>query len=237
MTRIERAVPGGIMRSLSARTRHTQILSLAVLLSLAVAGVAGAQSQEPKPVLPATPVADSDVSPANGTTTGVTDSSWTGPNWGVSISWDPAIWTVAAEFIDTGYDGVQLGTPLSTVYLEAYEGFDGDAAACLADATAEIAGREGVTEVLPLSGRPLPVPEDERGEAQLFGLTLTLEDGTVFRGVEYVECRTLSPGTAVIEITWQTITETFNQDLSNVEALLGTISVPGTATPVATPVA
>ncbi len=78
------------MRLSSAKTRRIQILSLAVLLSLGVAGIAGAQSQEPKPVLPATPVAGSDVSPVDGTATGVTDSSWTGPNWGVSISWDPA---------------------------------------------------------------------------------------------------------------------------------------------------
>jgi hypothetical protein len=237
MTLIEGTVLGGTMRSPSATTWHFWILSLAVLLALGIAGIAGAQSQEPKPVLPATPVADTDLPPADGSSTGVVGSSWTGPRWGVGISWDPSVWTVEAEFIDTGYDGVQLGTPLSTVYVEAYERFGGDAAVCLADAEAEIAAREGVTEVLPLSGRPLPVPDANRGEAALFGLTLTLEDGTVFRGIEYVECRNIVPGSAVLEITWQTITETFNQDFPNVEALLGTITVSSDATPVATPVA
>jgi hypothetical protein len=237
MTLIGRAVPGGTMHFLPATTRPLQMLSLAVLFSLGIAGIAGAQSQEPKPVLPATPVAGADVSPADGTATGVTGSTWTGPNWGVGVSWDPSIWTVATEFIDAGYDGIQLGTPLSTVYLEAYEGFGGDAAACLADAEAEIAARQGVTEVVPLTGRPLPVPEEVRGEAQLFGITLVIEDGTTFRGVEYVECRTLVPGSAVLEITWQTLTETFNQDFTNVEALLATITVPNDAPPAATPVA
>lgn len=237
MTLIERAVLGGTMRSPSATTWHVWILSLAVLLALGIAGIAGAQSQEPKPILVATPVAGTDLPPADGSSTGVVGSSWTGPSWGVGISWDPSVWTVEAEFIDTGYDGVQLGTPLSTVYVEAYERFGGDAAACLADAEAEIAAREGVTEVLPLSGRPLPVPENVRGESALFGLTLTLEDGAVFRGVEFVECRTIIPGTTVMEITWQTITETFNQDFPNVETLLAAITVPSNATPVATPVA
>ena len=225
------------MRLPSAGFRNLTTIALALSFSTGIAGLVGAQSQEPKPVLPATPVASGDVTPASEATTGVSGSTWTGPNWGVGVSWDAADWTVEAEFIDDGYDGLQIGTPLSTVYLEAYEGFDGDAVACLADAAAEIAARQGVTEVVPLTGRPLPVPEDQRGEGQLFGLTLTLEDGTVFRGVEYVECRTLLPGTAVLEITWQTITETFNQDFPRVEALLAAITLPDDATPVATPVA
>ena len=225
------------MRLPSAGFRNLTIIALALSFSTGIAGLVGAQSQEPKPVLSATPVASGDVTPASEATTGVSGSTWTGPNWGVGVSWDAADWTVEAEFIDDGYDGLQIGTPLSTVYLEAYEGFDGDAVACLADAAAEIAARQGVTEVVPLTGRPLPVPEDQRGEGQLFGLTLTLEDGTVFRGVEYVECRTLLPGTAVLEITWQTITETFNQDFPRVEALLAAITLPDDATPVATPVA
>ena len=226
------------MRSSAASIRSIQILALASFLSIGIAGITGAQSQEPKPVLPATPVAESDLPPGNGTTSGIAGASWTSQTWGVSVSWDPNDWTAEAEFADTGYDGLQLRSPVSTVYIEAYARFGGDAAACLADAEAEIAAREGVTEVLPLSGRPLPVPEDERGEAQLFGLTLTLEDGTVFRGVEYVECRTIVPGTAVLEITWQTLTETFPQDFPRVEALLAAISVPASnATPAATPVA
>lgn len=225
------------MRVPIAATRHIAILTLALLLSTGITGLASAQSQEPKPILPATPVASGEVTPASGATTGVSGSTWTGPSWGAGVSWDAADWTVEAEFIDAGYDGLQIGTPLSTVYLEAYAGFGGDAVACLAAAAAEIAERQGVTEVVPLAGRPLPVPEDQRGEAQLFGLTLTLEDGTVFRGVEYVECRTLVPGTAVLELTWQTIAETFNQDFPRVEELLGAITLPAAAAPLATPIA
>ena len=221
----------------SVAMRHITILSLAVLVSLGFANFVGAQSQEPKPVLPATPVASGEATPASGAPSGLTGSSWTGPNWGVSVSWDPSTWTVEAEFVDAGYDGLQIGTPLSTVYLEAYERFGGDAAACLADAEAEIAQRDGVTEVVPLTGRQLPVPENQRGEAQLFGLTLTLEDGTIFRGVEYIECRTIVPGSAVLELTWQTITESFNEDFPRVEALFETIAVPESAPPIATPVA
>lgn len=232
------------MRPPRLTIRVIPVLVLAVSLSLGLATLGAAQSQEPKPVLPATPVAESDLPTDDDGTSGVSGSSWQGANWGVSVSWDPGVWTVEAEFADTGYDGLQIGTPRSTVYLEAYAGFAGDAAACFAGAAEEIATREGVTEVVPLSGRPLPAPDAVGGEAQLFGLTLTLPDGTIVRAVEYVECRTIVPDLAVFEITWQTATATFNQDFPNVEALLATIDVaegsrlPATpVAPIATPIA
>ena len=77
------------------------------------------------------------------------------------------VWSVEGEFIDEGYDGLQIGTPISTVYLEAYDGFDGDASECFAAAEQEIGEREGVSEVAPLSDRPLPVAEEVRGSRTL----------------------------------------------------------------------
>jgi hypothetical protein len=155
----------------------------------------------------------------------------------VRIRWDPAVWSVEGEFIDAGYDGLQIGTPISTVYLQTYNGFGGDAAACFAAAEQEIGEREGVSEVVSLTNRPLPVAADVRGEAGLFGLTATLPDGNVYRGVEYVECRTVYPGETVLEITWPAITQAFNEDFANVEELLATIEMPQAPPAAATPVA
>ena len=73
--------------------------------------------------------------------------------------------------------------------------------------------------------------------AGLFGLTATLPDGTTYRGVEYVECRTLKPGEAVLEITWQAVTQAFNEDFANVEQLLAAIEMPAESAPASTPVA
>ncbi|HEX2280412.1 MAG TPA: hypothetical protein VHG52_01495, partial [Thermomicrobiales bacterium] len=107
-----------------------------------------------------------------------------------------------------------------------YNGFGGDAEACFAAAEQEIGEREGISEVVPLSDRPLPVAEDVRGVAGLFGVTASLPDGTAYRGVEYVECRTVYPGQTVLEITWQAVTQAFNQDFANVEELLAAIELP-----------
>jgi S1-C subfamily serine protease len=182
------------------------------------------------PALPSTntpePTTSIEPTPVASPPSGVSGSSWEGPNSGVRVSWDPTMWSVEDELIDVAYDGVQIGTPLSTVYLEAYEGFGGNAEACFADAARELGEREGVSEVVPLSGRPLPVAEDERGEAGLFGITATLPDGNTYRGVEYVECRTVLPGVSVLEITWQVATQAVDEDFPKVETLLAVIEVP-----------
>ena len=231
------------MRPRCFSVRRLSIYVVVMLLSAGSATDVVAQSQEPKPALPATPVAQPD-SPGSGeAATGVSGSSWQGPNFGVRIHWDPDVWSVEGESIEEGYDGLQLGTPVSTVFLEAYDGFAGDAEACLAAAEQEISEREGVSEVISLTDRPLPVAADVRGEAGLFGLTASLPDGNTYRGVEYVECRTVRPGEAVLEITWQAVTQAFNEDFANVEELLAAIEMPDAslaATPVApqaTPVA
>ena len=215
--------------------RSLPILTVVILLSLGVTAVTVAQSQEPKPELLATPIAQPGTPAPAGAATGVSGSSWQGPNFGVRIHWDPDVWTVEGEFIDEGYDGLQIGTPISTVYLETYDGFGGDAQACFDAAAQEIGEREGVSEVVPLSDRPLPVAEEVRGVAGIFGVTASLPDGNAYRGVEYVECRTVYPGQTVLEITWQAATQAFNEDFTNVEQLLAAIELPEEASPATPP--
>src|SRR5215213_8839410 len=223
------------MRPQRFNVHYLSILTVVILLSIGLAAVTVAQSQEPKPDLPATPVSQLGTPVSDDTATGVSGSSWQGPNFGVRIHWDPDVWSVENEFIDDGYDGLQIDTPTSTVYLEAYNGFAGDADACFAAAEQEISEREGVSEVVPLSDRPLPVAEEVRGVAGLFGVTANLPDGTTYRGVEYVECRTIYPGQTVLEITWQSLAQAFNEDFANVEELLAAIELPDELLP-ATPV-
>lgn len=212
-----------------------QILMAFAILFLSLINGVNAQTQEHKPGTPASPVAGTEVPSDELPTSGVSGSTWEGPNTGVRLSWDPAEWSVEDEYVNPGYDGLQLGTSISTVYVEAYDGYEGDAGACLTDAEQQIGAREGVTEVTPVAGHSLPVPDDVRGEAELFGVTARLADGTVFHGTEYVECRTLVPGQAVLVLTWQTITSAYDDELPRVEALFGTLELPAVPTPSATP--
>lgn len=186
-----------------------------------------AQSQEPKPspevILIATPVPQIE---SGGPGTGITGNTWIGPSHGVGITWSPDTWVVESEQIERGYDGLRLGTPASSVFLEAYEGFPSDPTSCLEDANAEIAGREFVSEVVPLENRPLPGTGFSEGKRQLFGIAAKLEDGAIYRGAEYVECRQL-PGGAMLELTWQVPVEAFNAELPLVNDLFANLVVPG----------
>lgn len=217
-------------------SRQTTSGLLAVLLAFGLVAVAAAQSQEPKPSTNATQVAGTETAVAATPVSGVSGSTWAGPNWNVAIAWDPATWTVEGELIDAGYDGLQIGTASSTVYIEAYDGFAGDASACLDDAESEIRSRDGVSEVEVLEGRQLPDIGAGAWPTRLFGLIAELPDGSPYRGVELVQCRTLVPGTAVLELTWQTAANVYNQELPLVDTLFATLTVPNEATPEATPV-
>src|SRR5215211_3997468 len=96
--------------------RSLLILAVIILLSIGLAAVTRAQSQEPKPELSATPVAQPATPVSGDAATGVSGSSWQGPNFGVRIHWNPDVWSVEGEFIDEDYDALQLGMPISTVY-------------------------------------------------------------------------------------------------------------------------
>lgn len=186
-----------------------------------------AQSQEPKPghelatppIVEATPVAAA-------ATTGLHGSNWQSPAWGIQIEWEADTWSVENELIDATYEGLQLGSDASTVYIEAIEGFNGSAEECLATAEQEIAERPNTREVTRLSGRPLPEDADDSIAAELFGVVADLPDGTVYRGAEYVACRSLEPGVAILETTWQTATSSYNDELPFVSELFATLTFP-----------
>lgn len=195
-------------------------------LAVAFAPVA-AQSQEPKPNREsATPVASETSSVETIVASGLGTNEWTSPIWGLRIAWNSDDWTVENELVDGRYEGLQLGSNGSTVYIEAYDGFNGSAQECLTAAEQEIAERTNTREVVRLSNRPLPELPVDHAESVLFGVVADLPDGTVYRGAEFVACHSLEPELAVIEITWQTATSSYNNELPGVSELFATLTVP-----------
>lgn len=190
-----------------------------------------AQSPEPKPAPPSGVTASEPATPASG----VDGAAYLSPVWGFSVSWDPAVWAVRAEASEGDYDGIQLGTASSNVWVEGFAGFDGDAAACLDDAEAEIAAREGVSNLTTLPpGRPVPLPP-ESGFAQRlyrYDQAFSEAEGDTAPIVEFSACNTLVPGESVLEVTMQTAGQDYNAELPLAEALLATLALPETgATP------
>ncbi|HET7093382.1 MAG TPA: hypothetical protein VFI22_07890 [Thermomicrobiales bacterium] len=214
---------------------HRGGVVLAVLLVPALSMSAHAQSQEPKPktsppaatAAAATPVAR----------TGVHGNSYTSPTFGYTLSWDPATWSVKDERLLEGYDGLELGTDRSNLFVEGMNQYSGDPAACIADARQQISGRQGISAISDFQGPGRPTADTAGAKSLLVGYVATLPDNSTTTIVEFVQCRTLVPGQAVLELTWQVQDADYAQQLPLAVDLLKTLHIPGAATPVAgTPV-
>ncbi len=156
---------------------------------------------------------------------GVTGNTYKGLRFGVQFSWSDD-WSVEDESSQEGYDGIQLGTTRSTLYVEALDGFDGDPAECLASATADVEARDGVSDVAPTEDFERPVSSRKAGEATLLTYTVTLDDGTEVQAVEYIDCRELIPGQSVLEITAQVGANFYDAQLPLIQDILATIKLP-----------
>lgn len=196
-------------------------LLVTAILFVASGFPTGAQSQEPKPTSAATPLPQA--TPV--AQTSLVGNTWEIPEFGVTLSWDAAVWTVESEQLDVGYAGLSLSTANSTVYIEAFEDPAGDTEACLESATNDISSRAGVSEVTPLADRPMP--NASKAPHQLFGFVLTTADNEPFRGLEYVECRALPDEGGMAQLTWQAPVGSYNAELPAVSALFSALSVPG----------
>ncbi|HEU0115652.1 MAG TPA: hypothetical protein VFQ80_13290 [Thermomicrobiales bacterium] len=212
-------------------------LALVAFFVLALGMSARAQSQEPKPkITPSAATAVATITPAATPTgqTGVHGNAYISPTFGFTLAWDPKVWAVKDERLLQGYDGLELGTDRSNLFVEGISDYAGDPAACLADARQQISGRSGISAISDFQGPGRPIQDTDGAKSLLVGYVAKLPDGSSASIVEFVQCRTLVPGQAVLELTWQTSDADYAQQLPLVAALLKTLHVPGAA---ATPVA
>jgi len=224
------------------------VAAVALLVGFGLAPLVGAQSQEPRPIPPgqeptgtlvgtpeggavASSTPTSEPEPTR-PVAGVADNAYTSPQWGYTLSWDPAIWAVEGEVSEAEqrYDGLQLGTPRSTLYLEGYAGFGGDAEACLRGAVSEVGRRQGVSDVEALPGRPTPLAPTEAPQQILLRYPQVFADGSSAEIIEFIACQELQPGVAVLETTFQAAASQYPNELPQATALLGTLTLsPGGA--------
>ncbi|HET7093860.1 MAG TPA: hypothetical protein VFI22_10290, partial [Thermomicrobiales bacterium] len=107
----------------------------------------------------------------------------------------------------------------------------------------QIAGRQGISAISDFQGPGRPIADTAGAKSLLVGYVATLPDNSTTTIVEFVQCRTLVPGQAVLELTWQAQDVDYAQQLPLVVDLLKTLHVPGAAatpvsgTPVGTPAA
>jgi hypothetical protein len=155
--------------------------------------------------------------------------TWTSPTYGFSVSWagtewqpDPAgtLTAVGPERLDR----IHLLNGVSSLYFEGATRYEGDLTACVAEEANLLAQETGVSEIRPYrddEGVQL-IAGGPNSSAAAFTLTLSIGDQEV-ELVDYVECRTLIPGQAVLIITLVAEPPVFDQELAAAQTVIDTI--------------
>src|SRR5215207_9806474 len=154
---------------------------------------------------------------------------WTSPTYGFSVSWAGTEWQPDPEGTLTAVgperlDRVHLLNGVSSLYFEGATRYQGDLTACVAEEANLLAQETGVSEIRPYrdeEGVQL-VADGPNSSAAAFTLTLSIGDQEV-ELVDYVECRTLIPGQAVLIITLVTEPPVFDQELAAAQSVIDTI--------------
>jgi hypothetical protein len=157
---------------------------------------------------------------------------WTSPTYGFSVSWAGTEWqpdpagTLAAVGPER-LDRLHLLNGVSSLYFEGATRYQGDLPACVAEEANLLSQETGVSEIRPYrdeEGVQL-VADGPNSSAAAFTLSLSIGDQEV-ELVDYVECRTLIPGQAVLIVTLVTEPSGFRQELSAAQTVIDTIELP-----------
>jgi predicted metalloprotease len=152
------------------------------------------------------------------------------PTFQWSIAWDGG-WSVSDEWSDNGYDSLSLRGPTSFAQFNSYQGFSGDAEACVEAEreSLELVADGGVVQVA-RDGEGRPVRgKDRDGAYAVYLFTDVDANDEPVEVVEYSDCRTLIEGEAVLEISLVAVREAYNDAIRPFQGLLATLAMPGEA--------
>jgi len=161
--------------------------------------------------------------------TGADNGEYTAPDFTVSLSYDAELWTVDNDVSvqeNNGRDELRLinGDTDAVLYLETYDGYNGKAADCIDSAVSEVTGDAKTTPI-----------EDRRGNkiaGSKKGVTwaaYSYIDSDGAKLATYVECRALPNAAGVFVASLLTSDEDFNNDYLDVQDILDTVDLGGTA--------
>jgi hypothetical protein len=161
----------------------------------------------------------------------IAGETWTSPTYGFSVSWAGTEWQPNLEGMLTAagperLDRLHLLNGTSSLYFEGATRYEGDLSSCVAQEANLLSQEGGVSEIRPYldeDGVQL-VADGPDSSAAAFTLTLAVGDQEV-ELVDYVECRTLIPGEAVLIVTLVTEPNVFETELASAQEIVATIEL------------
>jgi hypothetical protein len=169
-------------------------------------------------------------SAAPGITAQIEGETWTSPTYGFSVSWAGTDWEPDPEGTLTAVgperlDRLHLLNGVSSLYFEGATRYEGDLGSCVAEEANLLAQETGVSEIRPYRDEDgvVLVADGPNSSAAAFSLTLAVGEEEI-ELVDYVECRTLIPGEAVLVITLVTEPAAFQTELDAAQSVIATIT-------------
>ncbi|HEV2108800.1 MAG TPA: hypothetical protein VGR16_11100 [Thermomicrobiales bacterium] len=169
--------------------------------------------------------------PENGDdSAGVDGNTYESPTYGFTLEWDEDRWEVDEASSEDGFDLLILTSDASTVYVEAGEGFEGDAEACVAAVEDEIADRDGVDDVELLEDDDGLIFEgDEDYAYAYYGFTIERPSSRSGEYYEYVECSALDDGESVLRISQTALIDDAEEEIDALLELLDSVELAETS--------
>lgn len=192
--------------------------------------------------------------PADTGLSGIDGTTYTSPQHGYSFSWDGSVWNTPADGelskSADAFDSLQLESTTGFMYIYAFNGYDGDAAACLQGESDYYSKQDAsVSNWVPANdanGDPLTDVTGTTSAWGVFNLDVntsgdpaatpasTSSDTTAV--TDYIECRTLVPGKSILIILASAERAVYNAHIDSVQTVLDTISIPDETSSNSTPV-
>jgi len=177
---------------------------------------------------------------------GLVENAYTSPTYGFTVDWNDDVWDAEARIADDGLNELELISATGSLYIWSGALYEGDPAACLQGESDFYENDDrSVTDWAPAEdadGNPI-AGETATAAYGVFTLTYTdqeEEDAESVELVDYIECRELVPGEAVIVILATSTPDQYNDHVDDVLTITNQIVLAGeagTTTPVASPIA
>ncbi|MGB3304658.1 MAG: hypothetical protein WBA63_00595 [Thermomicrobiales bacterium] len=201
----------------------------------------GAAAPTDEAMAEASPTAERATTPeAQGT--GVEGDTYTSPHYGYTFSWDESVWDIAPDGEisqdDPVYDSLQLVADTGIVYVYSWDGYEGDAAACL-QGESDYYGNDdpGISdwaEAEDADGNPLMEVDGTTSAWGVYNLTYQDQEDSAAEPVEltdYIECRTLVPGKSILIIFASATRDSYNDHIDVVQDVIDTIDTSNASEP------
>jgi hypothetical protein len=209
----------------------------------------GGASAAPQATVPAGGTETPDVPVATSTVevlgSGIEGDTYTSPNFGFSVNWDPATWTVPdeAEYSEPGLDMLRLETDTGPILVTGWEAYDGNPSSCLlGEQTYYNDSEAGISEyqvAVDANGNELTGSDETSAWGVFTNVFTDPEDPNAepVNYVDYINCVSMGDGKSVVIFYSYARRENYNDHIGKVIALVDSLELPpAVGTPPASPV-